>query len=250
MRLSDFRAAEYSGGGEEEKSEEKRLNAEHAENTENAEKNEPALLFAAGGFGGAAEFFGIKPDLASFAKAMGNGYPAAAFGGRREIMSLLPAKVSHGGTYAGNRVAAAAAVKTLEIIRDTDALETIHRTGRRIKDGLREVVNEAGLPFHFTGHDSMFGIMFTEVVATEYRDWADTDHELYDAVAVGMHARGAMPEPDSREPWFICEAHAADDSVDRAVTAFEASLRAALDARARGDIGRAAEGAMSQPAGG
>ncbi len=43
---------------------------------------------------------------------------------------------------------------------------------------------------------------------TEYRDWATTDHELYDAIAIGMHARGAMPEPDSREPWFLCEAHA------------------------------------------
>ena len=79
--------------------------------------------------GGAAEFFGITPDLATFAKAMGNGYPAAAFGGRREVMSVLPDKVSHGGTYAGNRVAAAAAVKTLEILRDTNALETIHATG-------------------------------------------------------------------------------------------------------------------------
>jgi glutamate-1-semialdehyde 2,1-aminomutase len=186
--------------------------------------------------GGAAEFFGITPDLASFAKAMGNGYPAAAFGGRRDIMSQLPDKVSHGGTYAGNRVAAAAAVKTLEIIRDTPALETIHATGRRMQDGLREVLNEAGLPYHFTGHPSMFGIMFIEKVATEYRDWADTDHALYDAVAVGMHARGAMPEPDSREPWFICEAHAGDDSVDRSVTAFEESLRSALDERARGGI--------------
>ena len=54
----------------------------------------------------------------------------------------------------------------------------------------------------------MFGIMFREEVATEYRDWATTDHELYDAIAIGMHARGAMPEPDSREPWFMCEAHA------------------------------------------
>ncbi len=187
--------------------------------------------------GGAAEYFGIRPDLASFAKAMGNGYPSAAFGGRREIMSLMPEKVSHGGTYAGNRVAAAAAVKTLEIIRDTNALETIHATGRRMQDGLREVVNEAGLPFHFTGHPSMFGIMFTEKVATEYRDWADTDHELYDAVAVGMHLRGAMPEPDSREPWFVCEAHAADDSVDRAVTAFEESLKAALELRSHGRLG-------------
>jgi glutamate-1-semialdehyde 2,1-aminomutase len=190
--------------------------------------------------GGAAEYFGITPDLATYAKAMGNGYPAAAFGGRREIMEMLPSKVSHGGTYAGNRVAAAAATKTLEIIRDTNALDTIHATGLRIQGGLREVLNPTGLPYQFTGHPSMFGIMFTDRVATEYRDWATTDHELYDAVAVGMHARGAMPEPDSREPWFVCEAHAKGDIVDRAVTAFEDSLRAALEARARGDSDAAA----------
>src|SRR3954469_13599542 len=114
--------------------------------------------------GGAAEFFGIKPDLATFAKAMGNGYPAAAFGGREEVMSVLPDKVSHGGTYAGNRVAAAAAVKTLEILRDTDALATIHATGRRIQEGISGLVEEKGLPYHLTGHPSMFSVMFTEQV--------------------------------------------------------------------------------------
>jgi glutamate-1-semialdehyde 2,1-aminomutase len=185
------------------------------------------------GKGGAAEFFGIRPDIGTFAKAMGNGYPAAAFGGRRDIMSQLPDKVSHGGTYAGNRVAAAAAVKTLEIIRDTNALETIHATGRRIQDGLREVLNPSGIPYVFTGHPSMFGIMFTDEVPTEYRDWAKSDHELYDAVALGMFARGAMPEPDSREPWFICEAHAEGDIVDQVVTIFEESFLATLDERAR-----------------
>jgi glutamate-1-semialdehyde 2,1-aminomutase len=128
--------------------------------------------------GGAAEFFGVTPDLATYAKAMGNGYPAAAFGGRRDIMELLPDKVSHGGTYAGNRVAAAAAVATLQILRDTNALETIHATGRTIQDGLREILDPVGLPYHFTGHPAMFGIMFREEVATEYRDWATSDHEL------------------------------------------------------------------------
>jgi glutamate-1-semialdehyde 2,1-aminomutase len=186
------------------------------------------------GRGGAAEYFGIRPDIGTFAKAMGNGYPAAAFGGRRDIMSQLPDKVSHGGTYAGNRVAAAAAVKTLEILRDTNALETIHATGRRIQDGLREVINPTGIPYVFTGHPSMFGIMFTDEVPTEYRDWAKSDHQLYDAVALGMFARGAMPEPDSREPWFICEAHAEGDIVDQVVTIFEDSFRATLDERARG----------------
>jgi len=186
------------------------------------------------GKGGAAEYFGITPDLGTFAKAMGNGYPAAAFGGREEVMAMLPDHVSHGGTYAGNRVAAAAAVKTLEILRDTPALETIHATGRRLQDGLREILNPVGIPYHFTGHPSMFGIMFREEEASEYRDWATTDHELYDAIAIGMHARGAMPEPDSREPWFVCEAHAQGDIVDRVLTTFEDSLAAALEARTHG----------------
>src|SRR5204863_373029 len=129
----------------------------------------------------------------------------ADLGGREEVMSVLPDKVSHGGTYAGNRVAAAAAVRTLEILRDTNALETVHATGRRLQAGLTEILNPTGLPYVFTGHPCMFGIMFTEYEPSEYRDWANTDHELYDAIAVGMHARGAMPEPDSREPWFMCE---------------------------------------------
>jgi glutamate-1-semialdehyde 2,1-aminomutase len=203
------------------------------------------------GPGGAAEYFGITPDLATFAKAIGNGYPAACFAGSDEVMSVLPDKVSHGGTYAGNRVAAAAAVATLRILRDTDALGSIHQVGREVQAGLSEVISERGLPYVFTGHPSMFGIMFTEEAPTEYRDWASSDHDLYDAVAFGMHARGAMPEPDSREPWFFCEAHAREDVVDRVVTIFADSLDEALDARARGDVREveASQWSMSSEAG-
>ena len=206
------------------------------------------------GRGGAAEYFGIRPDLATYAKAMGNGYPAAAFGGRREIMEMLPKKVSHGGTYAGNRIAAAAASKTLEIIRDTPALETIKATGERIQAGLRQVIDAKGLAYQITGHPAMFGIMFTEHVPSEYRDWANTDHELYDAIAVGMKSRGAMPEPDSREPWFVCEAHAQGDLVDRVVSIFADSFHAALEERARrGEVPPAGEpthGAAASSSGG
>ena len=182
--------------------------------------------------GGAAEYFGITPDLATYAKAMGNGYPAAAFGGTAEVMSVLPDHVSHGGTYAGNRVAAAAAVKVLSIIKDTNALETIHETGRTIQAGLSQVLDRKGLPYLFTGHPSMFGIMFTDKAPTEYRDWAASDHELYDAIAIRMHALGAMPEPDSREPWFLCEAHGTGDYADRIVQIFSDALDAALEDRA------------------
>ena len=180
--------------------------------------------------GGAAELFGIRPDLATYAKAMGNGYPAAAFGGRAEIMSVLPADVSHGGTYAGNRIAAAAAVATLTILNETNALQTIRETGEAMQRGLKQILDRYGIPHVFTGHPSMFGVMFAERMPADYRGWAQTNHELYDAVASGMMARGAMPEPDSREPWFMCEAHTAED-VARTCEIFESSLRAALDAR-------------------
>ena len=122
--------------------------------------------------------------------------------------------------------------------------------GRRIQDGLREILNPVGIPYHFTGHPSMFGIMFREEVATEYRDWATTDHELYDAIAIGMHARGAMPEPDSREPWFVCEAHAKGDIVDRVLTAFEDSLAGGpRGARPRWRAASIPHGGMASPVG-
>jgi glutamate-1-semialdehyde 2,1-aminomutase len=74
-------------------------------------------------------------------------------------------------------------------------------------------------------------MVFAETAPADYRGWATTDHDLYDAVAVGMHRRGAMPEPDSREPWFISAAHD-DADVARIVEIFADSLDAALEVRA------------------
>ncbi len=125
-------------------------------------------------------------------------------------------------------------MKTLSILRDTDALATVVATGRRIQRELGAIIAARGLPCSFTGVPSMFSVVFSETVPVEYRGWAQMDNALYDAVAAGMWERGAMPEPDSREPWFICEAHARNDLVDRVVSAFSDSLDAALEARARG----------------
>lgn len=183
--------------------------------------------------GGAAELFGVTPDLATYAKAMGNGYPAAAFGGSREVMSVLPDKVSHGGTYAGNRVAAAAATAVLRIVRDTDALERLDRAGRRVQAGIGAEIARRGLPHVFTGVPAMFGVMFSETLPDDYRGWADTDHHLYDDVAVAMRRHGLFPEPDSREPLFMSVAHDEDAVVEEVLDGFAAALDEALEARAR-----------------
>ena len=86
--------------------------------------------------GGAQALYGIFADLTTYAKAMGNGYPVAAFGGRAEVMDTISfAKdgVTHGGTYTANMVALSAAKATLTVLKETDALETIANVGQKIQ---------------------------------------------------------------------------------------------------------------------
>jgi glutamate-1-semialdehyde 2,1-aminomutase len=180
--------------------------------------------------GGAQELYGVQADLTTFAKAMGNGYPVGAFGGKREIMEQLGRGVSHGGTYNGNRVAMAAANATLDILMNTDALETIAQRGQELQAAIAEVLERADMQFVFSGHPSMFIFWFAEHAPREYRDWKSSDHSLYDKIAAGLIERGLLLEPDSREPWFVSEAHSQEDIADT-VTALEDALRVALDKR-------------------
>ncbi len=166
--------------------------------------------------GGAQQYFGVQADLATYAKALGNGYPIAAFGGKREIMQHIGQGVAHGGTYAGNRVGLAAASATLDILLNTDALDTVAERGRELQAAIAEVLERTGRPFVVSGHPSMFTFWFAERAPREYRDWANTDHALYDELMHGLLARGVMPEPDSREPWFMCAAHTTQDIAETA----------------------------------
>ena len=157
--------------------------------------------------GGVQELFGFKADLCTFAKAMGNGYPVSALAGREEIMRKIGKGVAHGGTYTCHSVTLAAADKTLEILDETPALENIADYGRRMQEGMTRILSERGIAHCFTGHPSMGGLFFSEDAPGNYRDWINTDYGFYDTTAEHLINRGVLCEPDSREPWFICEAH-------------------------------------------
>lgn len=174
--------------------------------------------------GGAQEYFGVKADLVTYAKAIGNGYPAAAFGGQRDIMEQIGQGVSHGGTFVGNRVSMAAANATLDIIMHTNALDIIAQRGRELQAAISEVLERTSLPFVITGHPSMTIFWFAEEAPKEYRDWLVSDRALYKKVAAGLIKRGVMPEPDSREPWFICAALSPQDIAETA-NALEDTMR-------------------------
>ena len=160
--------------------------------------------------GGAQELYGIKADLTTYAKAMGNGYPVAAFGGRADVMDMISFNkngVTHGGTYTANMIALSAAKATLTILNETDAYDTINNVGAQIQQVLSRVFTKHGIEHKFAGPDSMFGVHFGSEVPQNYRDWKKTNSDLYTTFAHNLIANGVMLEPDSREPWFICEAH-------------------------------------------
>jgi glutamate-1-semialdehyde 2,1-aminomutase len=173
--------------------------------------------------GGVQELMGFDADLCTFAKAVANGYPISVVAGREPIMRTIGDTVAHGGTFTAHSVALAAANKTLEILEETDALETIADYGRQLQAGISRILTPRGIPHCFVGHPSMGGLFFSETAPSDYRDWASTNYEFYDTLAPYLHDLGILCEPDSREPWFICEAHA-NGCLDETLGKFERAV--------------------------
>jgi len=161
--------------------------------------------------GGAQEFYSLMPDLATYAKALGNGFPIAAFGGKREIMSIIGHGVAQGGTYNNNKPGIAAAYATLKILKEQPIITTIQKRGQRLMDGIRELLEHSGVTFCMSGYPAMFSFAFGKEKLTGQRDWNETDKELYIRLIEGAIERGIMPDHDPREPWFLCYAHSEHD---------------------------------------
>jgi glutamate-1-semialdehyde 2,1-aminomutase len=173
--------------------------------------------------GGVQELMGVQADICTFAKALANGYPISVVAGREEFMRKIGDTVAHGGTYTAHSVSIAAANKTLEILDETDALQTIADYGKKLQAGMAKVLDARSIAHVFVGHPSMAGLFFCEEMPTNYRDWVRHDGTLYGALAQELHDLGILCEPDSREPWFICESHE-DGCLDETISKFETAL--------------------------
>ncbi len=178
--------------------------------------------------GGAQEYFNIKADLATYAKAIANGFPMAAIGGKKKIMeTIAPGKVAHGGTYTGNVAGTAAADATLELIENEPIIDTINQRGQKLMDGIDAILTQADIPHYMTGVPTMFGyILGTDQKPTDFRGYMGGDGALYETIGEGLIERGVLPESDGREPWFMCYSHSEQDVAD-SLTAFEEAVKAA-----------------------
>ncbi|MCI0520311.1 MAG: aspartate aminotransferase family protein [Chloroflexi bacterium] len=162
--------------------------------------------------GGAQEYYQVMPDLATYAKAIGNGYPAAAFGGKRELMDMIAVGlVEQDGTYCGNMVSVAAINATLGILMREPVLETIFKRGRRLQDGLRAIFKENGIPAFVTEHPAMFGIIFSETMPRDQREWELTDKATFQKIVLAAQERGVSKHEVIREPYFLSYSHSEAD---------------------------------------
>lgn len=174
--------------------------------------------------GGAQEYYGLKPDLATYAKSIANGYPLAALGGRRQIMSIIGHGVAQGGTFNNNKPGVAAACATLDLIQNQPILETIARRGRRLMDGLKSIFDEAGIPVCVSGHPSMFSFAVGIERVTCQREWDKSHKDYYLRLVEAAIERGVMPDYDPREPWYLCYSHS-DADIDETLNVMAEVVR-------------------------
>jgi glutamate-1-semialdehyde aminotransferase len=145
--------------------------------------------------GGGAEYFGVVPDLAAYAKALANGFPLAAFTGRAECLRALDRTIVT-TTCAGETLSLAAALATLRTMREEPVHATIWRRGRELMDGLSSVLAGHGLPGQVVGLPPYFTVTFENGTP-------ERDAELYRAFYGGLLRRGVF----STGPWLMSYAH-------------------------------------------
>ena len=165
--------------------------------------------------GGASEFFGIKPDLATFAKAMGNGFPVAAIAGKKEIMQqLAPAgRVYQASTYAGNPTSVSASISTIETLigAKNDIYPTIAKTCDRLVNGIKDELEDAKLNLTLNTIGSMYQLFFTEGRVTDAISAKKSNAANFRLLFDELLKRGVFIPPSQFETCFVSYSHSEDD---------------------------------------
>ncbi len=175
--------------------------------------------------GGAAERFGVHPDLAVYGKAMAAGWPCAAIAGRRDLFAgVASGAVTHAGTFNGNTIATAAVLASLDELESGEVYEQIGKVGTALMQSIRDCAEASGLALHIQGLPMAFHASFAppgQGPVTRYRDLARSDPERYARLADALIAERVWVA--RRGIWYVSAAHTEADvaeTLDRAERAF------------------------------
>ncbi|ACC82474.1 glutamate-1-semialdehyde 2,1-aminomutase [Nostoc punctiforme] len=164
-------------------------------------------------YGGAQEKFGVTPDLTTLGKVIGGGLPVGAYGGRRDIMSMVaPAgPVYQAGTLSGNPLAMTAGIKTLELLQKPGTYDYLERITKKLADGLLQIAKETGHTACGGQISAMFGLFFTSGPVHNYEDAKKSDTAKFGRFHRGMLERGVYLAPSQFEAGFTSFAHTEED---------------------------------------
>ncbi|MFI6344771.1 glutamate-1-semialdehyde 2,1-aminomutase [Streptomyces sp. NPDC050560] len=178
---------------------------------------------------------GVRPDLMTFGKVMGGGFPAAAFGGRADLMAALaPAgPVYQAGTLSGNPVATAAGLAQLRLLDDA-AYRTVDAVSAELRGLVGAALTKEGVPHRVQNASNMFSVFFTAEGAGPVRNYDDAraqDAYRYTAFFHAMLEAGVHLPPSAFECWFVSTAHD-ERAMEHIAAALPAAARAAAEATA------------------
>lgn len=173
-------------------------------------------------WGGASEYFDVKPDILTLAKAIGGGVPLGAFGATRAVMDLITShRIYHGGTYNANRIALAAGLAMFREVLTRDNYARVASLNKRLSDGYRKIIAKYDLQAYVVNAGANGALILLPRQLRNYRDWLKIDQTFWSQYWFGMVNRGVIPQPFWRdEQWTISVQHT-DSDIDQHLAAFE-----------------------------
>lgn len=165
-------------------------------------------------FGGAQEYFGVRPDLTTYGKIIGAGMPVGAYGGRREIMEMVApvGPVYQAGTLSGNPIAMAAGIEMLTILKENPSIYTgIRETGEYLFNGIQAILDETGAPCTVNHVSSLGNIFFTPDPVVDYTSAQKSDTAAFGRYFHYMLDNGVHLGPSQFEAMFVSAAHTRED---------------------------------------
>ena len=204
---------------------------------------------AAGWYGYESETLGYPEgpaDLFTFGKVMGGGFPAAAFGGRADVMAHLAPSgpVYQAGTLSGNPVATAAGLATLKLTTELDVYSHIGRAADILRPAVAASLEAEGVAHTIQSANSMFSVFFTDREVVNYDDARSQNVDQYSAFFNAMLDQGIHMPPSAFESWFLSYAHT-DEILERIVAALPAAAKAAAAASGKAGAASGGQGANS-----
>ena len=172
-------------------------------------------------FGGAAEYFGVKPDLVTYGKINGAGMPVGAYGGRKEIMEMISpvGSVYQAGTLSGNPIAMSAGLTQLKYLHaHPEVYKRLEEKGEKLYGGMKKILEEAGLSYQINHISSLASLFFTEEEVVDYQSAKTSDTEAFAEYFKGMLGMGIHMAPSQFEAMFLSNAHT-DEAIEKTLDA-------------------------------